>query len=348
MKVGLYPQQLAQPLTWQVSFTSMRGRETLAHDLHATSAELSVDGTSQIPERLTATFPPDLLPTDYRAPLAAFGQVIRPSVKIVQGGREFVYEIGWYLIQSWEEKDNGEIQVEADGLLRKVADAPWPSPSSPAPGSTLLQEAQRLAFPLPVDLDPKVANVVLDRGIAWGNDRLNALYDLGRTHNVRWSVKPDGYLWALPTRSGKDTTATYTGRDLALTLLRRGDHTMANQVSAIHKENSEKQANTTVGTASSMMPPYDTEGYGLVHKIVETESSTTVAALQAHAQQVLNEERNKTRVRQVEIVADPAIELWDMVAVILDNETVVGTVQAYTLPLSSGGKMRLDLQEILY
>ena len=90
------------------------------------------------------------------------------------------------------------------------------------------------------------------------------------------------------------------------------------------------------------------EGYGLVRKIVETESSTTVAALQAHAQQVLNEERNKTCVRQVEIVADPAIELWDMVAVILDNETVVGTVQAYSLPLSSGGKMRLDLQEILY
>lgn len=348
MKVGLSPQQLAQPLTWEVSFTSMRGRKTLAQDLRPTTADLSVDGTGQIPERLTATFPPDQLPTNPYSPLAAFGQVLRPSVKISQGGREWLYELGWYLIQSWEEKDSGEIQVEADGLLRRVADAPWSSPSSPSPGSTLLQEAQRLAFPLPVDLDPSVADVRLNRGIAWGNDRLNALYDLGSTHAVRWVVKADGYLWGLPTLTGKDTTATYTGRDLTVSMLRSGDHTMANQVSAVHKENNEKKASTTVGTVSSFLPPYDVEGYGVVRKIVETEAATTLSALQAHAQRVLNDERSKTRVRQVEIVADPAIELWDMIAVVLEAETVVGAVQAYSLPLSSGGKMRLDLQESLY
>lgn len=348
MKPTLTPTELAQPLTWTTTINTTRANKTLALNLPVLDATLAVDGKSKIPERLTIKLTPDHLPTHPYAPLAAYGQRIHPTITITTRHTTQTIPLGQYQIQTWTEQTDGTIQVEAHGLLQTIADAPWPTPTSPTPGTTLQQEAARITAPLPVKLARGCDDPVLKRGIAWGNDRLDALHDLGDSHGVRWVVLSDGVVWGIPKRSGRDVVRTYRGRDLALEMLRSGDHSRANAVSVVRRQGSGEDETVSVRTASNNYPPYDEDGYGVVRKVVDSESAASLDQMQAHAEKLLAEERAAGVVRQVEIVADPGIELWDVVAVELGDEIVVGAVQAYTLPVSSGGSMRLDLQELTY
>lgn len=347
MKPGFTVPELSQTITWECRIDSKRGRQVLAVGLPVLEASLSVDGTAQVPERLTAKFPHTLLPATPLSPLAAYGQRLVVSVELTLGGTVMQYDMGEYVVQSWAEQSDGTVTVEAAGVLQVVADAPWPAPTSPAPNSTLLAELRRIVHPLSARLDSQVENSALPRGLAWGNDRLDALYDLASASGGRVVSRPGGTVWIVPNRSGVETVRSYSGRDLAVEMLKRGDHQRANEVTVVHQARDDA-GSAVWRTEANHRFPFDPDGYGVVRRVVDSAATASPVTLARLAAKKLGDEAMRTDVRQLEIVADPAIELWDIIGLHLNNQTLVGRVQAFEMPLTAGDVMRVDVEELRF
>lgn len=342
MRNGFTVDELTRPARWEAYVSSTRGREVLATRIPVLDGRISIDGEGQVPERADLAFTPEHKPVSPYSPLAAYGQELFLAITVTIGGRSVDYEIGAFLIDSWEEQADGTIKVTGVGLLQRVADDPAALPSSPVPGSTLRVEASRLAHPVPVMLDHGVEDVALPRGLAWGTDRLDALADLIASHGLRGVVRNDRQLHLMRTVTGAAAERSYTGKDLAVSLLGRGDHARANVISVVARADGDKTQ--TVGVAEAGFEPYAPETYGRVHRVEEVEAAHNVAMLNDRAARFLLEETAATRVRTVEVVADPAIELWDTISVSANSEQITGRVRAVDMPLD-GGVMRLDIEE---
>lgn len=342
MRNGFTVDELTRPSRWEAYVSSTRGREVLATRIPVLDGRISIDGEGQVPERADLAFTPEHKPVSPYSPLAAYGQELFLTITVTIGGRTVDYEIGAFLIDSWEEQTDGTIKVTGVGLLQRVADDPAALPSSPVPGSTLRVEASRLAYPVPVMLEHDVEDVPLPRGLAWGTDRLDALADLIASHGLRGVVRNDRQLHLMRTVTGAAAERSYTGKDLAVSLLGRGDHSRANVVSVVARADGDKTQ--TVGVAEAGFEPYAPETYGRVHRVEEVEAPANVFSLNDRAGAFLREEYASTRVKTVEIIADPAIELWDTVQVQAGNEQITGRVSAIDLPLD-GSVMRLDIEE---
>ena len=144
------------------------------------------------------------------------------------------------------------------------------------------------------------------------------------------------------TVTGAAAERSYTGKDLAVSLLGRGDHARANVISVVARADGDKTQ--TVGVAEAGFEPYAPETYGRVHRVEEVEAVHNTSMLNDRAARFLLEETAATRVRTVEVVADPAIELWDTVSIAVNGEQITGRVRAVDMPLD-GGVMRLDVEE---
>ena len=206
MRNGFTVEELTRPARWEAHVSSMRGREVLATRIPVLDGRVSIDGEGQVPERADLSFTPEYKPVSPFSPLAAYGQELFLTITVTIGGRSVDYEIGAFLIDSWEEQTDGTIKVTGVGLLQRVADDPAALPSSPVPGSTLRVEASRLAHPVPVMLDHGVEDVSLPRGLAWGTDRLDALADLIASHGLRGAVRNDRQLHLMRTVTGAAAT----------------------------------------------------------------------------------------------------------------------------------------------
>ncbi|WIK62565.1 hypothetical protein [Gleimia europaea] len=344
MRNGFTVDELTRPARWEAFVSSMRGHEVLATRIPVLDGRVSIDGEGQVPERADLSFTPEYKPVSPFSPLAAYGQELFLTITVTIAGRSVDYEIGAFLVDSWEEQTDGTIKVAGVGLLQRVADDPAALPSSPVPGSTLRVEASRLAHPVPVVLDHGVEDVALPRGLAWGTDRLDALADLIASHGLRGVVRNDRQLHLVRTVTGAAADRSYSGRDLAVSLLGRGDHARANVVSVVSREKDGEEETITVGTSEASFEPYAPATYGRVHRVEEVEAVHNTAMLNDRAARFLLEETAATQVRTVEVVADPAIELWDTVSVAVNGEQIAGRVRAVDMPLD-GGVMRLDMEE---
>lgn len=340
--------ELCQPLLWEARVDVLRGVERIAENLPVLDLVVSADGKSQISHQVRASFPASLKPVDWQSPLAAYGQKLSISVQIRLGERFFSFPIGVFLIEEWAESSDGSIEVTAHSLECLLDKNPWALPSSPIPGATVFNEAKRIAAPLSVALPVAVASQVMPRGIAWGDDRLDALSELGIRFGFKWRPSAAGGLEGVVVEGRfPDMSRTYSGSDLALSADAGGSHSTVNLVSARSKPRSEGDIEKppVVASAAYELEPYAPDTYGTIHKIEDLESATSWGALQSTANRSLSDGLQLAKRRKVEIIADPTLKLWDPVTVFIDGETIVGRVVAFELPALTGGVMRIDIEE---
>lgn len=325
---------------------SVRGSRALGLDLGCWGVVLEATASKVVPEQLRLSAGPELVPVDPLDPLNAFGQRLHVWQVLDVGGARTEVDLGWYQIHDWDEQADGSVQVTAYGLGVILDEDPMVWPSSPRPGARLLAEAQRLAGNhLPVVLDPGVTNVRLGEGLAWGRSRTEALRDLCLSLGLVWRVGVDGYVHLARHRTdSRVLDATYTGRDLLLGAPRSGSREgRANRLTVVGSDGTGADAVKVASTAALSEAPFDRD-YGVVREVTELSGATTAGAVQDAASRAASDAGMRAATRSLEIVADPRIELGDVLGVTTDaGELVVGRVDAYSLPVSTGGSMRVDL-----
>ncbi|KRC37531.1 hypothetical protein [Oerskovia sp. Root22] len=329
----------------------VRGSRVLALGLPCSDVVLEATASKVVPEQLTFSADHQWVPVDPLDALNSFGQRVHVWQVLDVAGEQTEVDLGWYQLDSWKEQENGSVAVVAYGLGIRLDEDPMVWPSSPRRGARLLEEAQRLAGDhLPVILDPGVENVVLDDGLAWGRSRTEALRDLCLSLGLVSRVGVDGYLHLARHRTdSRVIDAIYTERDLLLAAPRTGKREgRANRQTVVGSSGSGEDATKFAATAELTTSPFDAD-YGVVREITEISGTTSRVGVQAAASRAQSDAAMRATTRSLEIVADPRIELGDVIGVKTSTgELVVGRVDGYSLPVSTGGSMRVDLEVLAW
>lgn len=334
--------------------TAMRGREALLFDggveLPLVDGSLTVRAKADGGETMVADlkFPPRLAPVGEWDPLMPLGQRLRVVYVYEVGGQRSEVPLGWVHVRSASVSDS-VVDVDAAGLEYLIDQDPMAFPSSPPAGATLLSEARRLASPHPVVLDEGVENVAVKSDLSWGFSRWKALGDLGASCGVEFVFKDDGVLHGVPwTRSGRDVVLELSASECVVEVEGERRWDVYNRVTVVAKAEKGGKASGVYHTAE-LGGVFRPEVYGVRGKRVELESAATLQQCIEAADRELAKAAWAGRVLKVECVPDPRVELGDVVACErAAGEWLVGRVAGFSLPLGSGGRMRLDLEELLW
>lgn len=308
---------------------SWRGDTRLAMDLPVAGWAWS-EKYGELPSGvLTVGFPPDFWPGDDRLhPIYPMGQVLRGELLL----DDRTTPLPAFRIQ----KTSPGVTVEAESLDGAIVEDPWPYPTSPPPHATILQEARRLADPLPVALDARIPDLPLPEGIAWPGDRDKALLELAEMRGFRWALDPVGRLVGVPLGNPRHPDHVYTtaaeitgAASLALARTRVTKATVTSQATGAGGDG---QAPLAV-VRRLTLPEYAPEVYGVIGKIASSSSGATEDELYALAGAMLNESGQD---RDFSILPDPTLRAGEVVRLEVDRpegyrETVTGRVMSHTL-----------------
>lgn len=329
------------------------GGRVLALDIPAEDIQIDWSSERVVPGKLTYRCPAEWIPESPAAPLANFGQ--RSHVVALLDTTEGRHEVdlGWWQHQTWEEQDHGDVKVECLDLLQILEQNPMTWPSSPPRGATLLSEAQRIAWTLPVILDPGVQNSWVSPSAQWGHSRTEAIRDLCTARNLHWGVKSDGCLHLWARRDGGSPDARYTGRDLLASAPRKSGERRPNRwvvTGSPQTGDTNTPAVKWTGTATVTSWPYEPSIYGYVTDRREFNVASSQNAVRAAASAYMRSALSASTVRHVEIASDPRLEAGDVIAVHTDaGEVIVGRVTAYSLPVDSPDSlMRVDMEVLAW
>ena len=341
MRAGPSIETLSTRIEVGVRIDSVLGNDLLAESIPVTRVILDGTRARKVPHQLQFLAPWAWLPTYDRAPLANYGQKVHLWSTLKSSELDVEIDLGWFQIESWKEAPGG-VQVTALDLIRGIETNLLPGPSSPPRGATLQTELQRLAGTFPVILD-NVPNSKVDSTIQWGQNRVDAIYDLCSAFNLHFEVRSDGYLHAW--RETKSSpVATYAAKDLLLEVPRESGERKPNVWIAVGGGDTGAAGQRVVEVAKATWAPYTSE-YGSVVEVVEVSSATS----QAQVVEVANRELSSSLVvgstRQLEIILDPRIELVDVIEVLpLEEPGFVVRVNAFSMPLTDPeASMRVDV-----
>lgn len=327
-----------------------RGPTTLVEDLPVEDVTLDVTGRRNVRRQLTVTTTSDFVPDAPLDPVNNFGHRLHAwQVLQTPTGKQIGIDLGWFLIESWEEDpDAGAMTVEAGDLTRLIEtdQAAWPS--SPPKNQRLRAELQRLAgnqVPIILDWDQ---NPLVDATLQFQTDRLANLADLCASHGLDMGMKPDGYLhfWPYTNR----VVATYSATDLITDAPRQSQDRKANRYLAVGSKTETvkgKQKETRWSSEAKLTaPPFD-EAYGIVRERIEVQSATNQAMVTKAAGDAQARGAAVLGFRQFLIVADWRLEYGDVAMFIPPvGKPVKGRVIALTASVSDPGLMRVDVEII--
>lgn len=353
MRPGAPEEVLRSGVSVGVVVDMVRGGRVLAAGVPVADASLEWSADRVVPGRLVFTAPREWLPEHPLAPLAWFGQRARVSVVVRLGEVEWATPLGEWLVTDWEDTGGG-VQVTCLDLMQVLEEDPMPWPSSPPAGSSLSTEMRRLAGRMPVVLDAGVVDGPVSTSTQWGCSRSEAVVKLAQSRSCGIRSGHDGALHVYALRDASRVDATYEADDLGwrqgngllLSAPRapRGQSRRPNRwvVTGTHTEGEREERWTATRTVTQ--PPYDPAGYGWVTRHEEFSAADSREAVEAAADTYMREDLSASVRRHLEIVPDPRLEVGDVVAAWTGEESLVGRVVAYSLPLSDvGGSMRVDV-----
>ncbi|MDU0347491.1 hypothetical protein [Actinomyces sp. MRS3W] len=360
MRAGPSLDVLAGGVGVGVEVSSVRGDVVLATSIPVDAVKIEATASRTVPTQVTFNAPPGWVPTDPRDALGNFGQRVQVVYLVDDHGRLERIPLGWYLIASWNEGTD-TVQVTALDLLQTLEENPFAWGSSPAAGATLRTECQRLAGTLPVILDDGVDDVSVSPKSQWGTSRTEAVRDLCAAKGVGYRVGADACLHLYPLGDGSRPVAQYTATDLLVDAPRSSVDRRPNRiyVTGTHTESVTRGKETVevetkwTGTATATAEPYDPDTYGWVTDHREFSSATSRSQVQAAAETYMRNAVSATTSRSLEIVADPRIELGDVISAVVTHpdgpEFLTGRVTAYSLPVGDpAGTMRIDIEEMTW
>ncbi|MEA1264255.1 hypothetical protein MicroSTF_14525 [Microbacterium sp. STF-2] len=286
-------------------------------------------------------------PSTPLAPLARYGQVLDISV-LVEG---VLVRLGRFQITDWKDGANGQIEVSAAGMLQPVSDDMLVESLGPRDDGTLRSEFARLT---PAYMSAQFAPALADRAcpktMEWDKDRLKALYEIADAWPARLREDSWGGIVVLPPLPEVPVPV--------ITLTDGADGTI---IGAPTSDSREGSYNVFVARSSAdgvdafavvtvNGGPMDPSGdYLPVPKFFSSPLLLNEDQCRAAATTMRDNSVRQSRIRQVELVPDPRLELDDAVELYIDRGTELearewGYIIGVEMPLTvNDGAMRIDV-----
>lgn len=326
--------------------SSWRGGQLLGENIPVVGGRLTADVAQQVPERLTLTvanpgtdnqigpWSPGDNPDH---PLAANGQVLYVDVTITTGTDEWMTRLGAYLIQDWQDNDDGTVQVEAVGMLQVVKDDLFTIPAVPRAGGTFASEMRRLMSDgVPVTVMPGLVDRPIAQSFLWMDDRLGALYDLADAWPARIRTTSDGVVQIAQPLGAPAPVLTWTDgqNGTVVALPTSGSRDDVHNVIVARSSATDDPARAPVQAVETQTTgPFAVGKFRRRVRIFASPLLATTQACAAAARTILADSLRPARAVTVVAVPDPRVELDDPASASRAGVNRVGHVVAYSLPL---------------
>jgi hypothetical protein len=297
-----------------------------------------------------------LIPTSYNAPLAPFGSELQVRCGLRTGAGTAGYvSLGWYRIdssdpdESWDAYYRGrlatdptwvaravQVDVQASDRMSRIDEARFLAPEAPESLSSVVEEIKRLARDhVPIADLSAVDDSPIPASIAYQTSRTQAIQDLADVIGMVARINPNGALSLYPKVPSGDPVWTVTvGRNGQIVgWQRKLDRSSIYNAVISGGTTPEGVAVQGVVTEDSgplrWGGPFGRVPYGHSSPLI-TSQEVAEADAYTRLQRLVSE---RVVPITVQCVANPALELDDLVAIALPDRTMTGTVTSITWPI---------------
>lgn len=315
---------------------------------------ISATLTSRVTRRLNMSLPLSMVPADDTDLITPYGnQVIVKAGVAGYGAPDYLWSVFRGRISNVV-VDSSSVRVQADDLAAELGNSFFEVPLNSNTGQLILlqwQDLVREAYPeAEFGTSDDFAQHVPK--LTWNDTRASAADSLANAAGAYWYTLGDGSFvmrtvpWTVAQSSLLDWE---TGRDGVLldgtyTLSREGVFNKITVVGEAADGSAPVSASVFDNDSSSLTwiyGPFGEKG----RRITSNATLTSGSALEL-AMQYLSRSRALTRVWDVEIVNDPALELGDCVTIRHLTKVDVQVVESFTIPLSGDNMMSVSLRAL--
>ena len=337
--------------TRRVEVWAVGGTAPLVPDLPVVGGEVTFDlGDALGCHATVECADPQFLPKKDSDPVTPYGNFLRIYAGVADLGEVLLGEFPIVTVPTWSPLSSWQIGCES--WLRWLRDDIFLVPWSPAAGASVMGTISSLVAeslpwrPVPV-FDPALVDAPVPAGSVWDTDRFDAVTDLAGLLRAVVTMRPDGRVGVgpepVPLATDPPQVVIGSGDEGTLLSGSRPDFDRAERFNGVRALNPDTPE--VFGWAYLLSPSVAFWGGGFGRKplIVEDRSLTTVAAAEDFARKRLEGFSGRSRVVDVSMVPNPAIEVGDRVDVVWpDGVEERCRVRVATVPLGlAEGKLGL-------
>ncbi|WP_062077668.1 hypothetical protein [Demequina globuliformis] len=355
MRAGAPTVIQAAAVGYRVRVDSYLGASTLAEDVRPSGGSYTFDTTREDIESATLAFPAVAAGRNWtpgsntQAALANYGQELTLNAIMHLGDERWVTELARVVNAEWTD-GGGDIEVQAHGVLGRVAEDRFSTPQVPRRGGTLASEFRRIMpAGIPVDIDPALVDRACPSSFEWPEDRLAALYDIADTWPAL--IVPDGFGGVRLIPDLPDTvtpTMTFTDGEGGTVVSAPRSDTRSGRYNHViaRAQSTESDAPLIQGEAFVTSGPFAVDGpYGRVTRFYTSPTLTSKSQCESAAASILKTSMRPARTVEATAAVDPRVEPYEPVEVIREGVRYLGYVIAGTFP-TGPGDMRLTVSVV--
>lgn len=321
------------------------------------AGSVSATLASRVARRLSLSVPSHLFPQDTSDLLAPFGNEIRVfmGVTLGDGNTGYTWPVFRGKIEQVTQASSGECTVLCGDRAEDVLDVAFASPENSQPGNLVLAEFQRLIIAAVPDASFGASDNFLKRmeALTWEFDRGSALDEIARSVAALWYPLANGdfVLRAIPWTIQSPPVVTLTdqtGGTVNAWTRSRSREQIFNVVTVTGERlNGDAPVFATASDSTVSSPTYVGGNFGVKSIVERLQTPSTQGGAQTTAEALLRNYIAPAEEWSLNIVPDAALELGDVLRILVNGVDTTQVVTGFILPLDLSGNMSVSTRSLV-
>ena len=321
------------------------------------NGSVSATLTSRVARTLTLSVPESLYPNKTTDLLAPFGNEIRAylGVTLGDGNTGYSWPVFRGKIRTVTKTSGGDCQIYCGDRANEVLDVAFASPENSQPANLVFSEFQRLVAGALADATFGPSDTFLKRveALTWEFDRGSALDEIARSVGALWYPLANGdfVLRVIPWTIASPPVLTLTdqaGGTVNAWMRSRSREQIFNVVTVTGERlNGDAPVFATATDNNVLSPTFVGGNFGVKSVVERLQTPATQGGAQTTAETLLRNYVAPVEEWSLETVPDGALELGDVLRLLVDGVDVTQVVTGFSLPLDLSGNMSVSTRSLV-
>jgi hypothetical protein len=321
------------------------------------SGNVSATLASRVARELNLSIPQELYPTNTDDLMAPFGNEIRAymGVTLGDGDTTYTWQVFRGRIRDVVKSSSGDCSVHCGDRANDVLDVAFASPQNSQVGNLVVAEFQRLVIDAVPDATFGASDTFLKRiePLTWEFDRGSALDEIARSVAALWYPLANGdYViraipWTVPGSPVITLTDQFGGTVNGWRSSRSRDQIFNVVTVTGERLNGDAPVHAMATDGNAGSPTYTGGNFGIKSTVERLQTPATQGGAQSTAEALLRNYIAPVEEWGLDVVPDAALELGDVMRLLVDDRDVIQVVTGFSLPLDLSGNMTVSTRSLV-